>query len=107
MMKSIKDYILELQAIDQKDGESYLLVYDSLLWALAVSPLCDLKDIVTDLLSGPYEKMPIPMQVMIARIVALNSISIGDKKTFEHADLILSLYGDSETLKQIDIDWPE
>lgn len=106
-MKSVKEYILELRAIDQIDGESYVLAYDKLLWALAVSPLSELQDIVSDLLSGPYKELPIPMQVMIARIVAFKSISIGDKEMFDHADLILSMYGDYEILKQIAIDWPE
>ena len=106
-MKTVKEYMLALHAIDEKDGRSYLSAYDALIWAIASSPMCDLEDIVTDLLMGPYDKLPIPMQVMIARIVALNSVSIGDKETFDHAELILSLYGDPVTTKRIAVHWPE
>ena len=106
-MKTVKEYMLALYAIDGKDHKGYRSAYDDLLWALACSPMCDLEDIVTDLLMGPYDQLPIPMQVMIARIVALNSVSIGDKETFDHAELILSLYEDPEVTKHIAVYWPE
>ena len=54
-MKTVKEYMLALYAIDGKDHKGYRSAYDVLLWALACSPMCDLEDIVTDLLMGPYD----------------------------------------------------
>ena len=93
-MKNIKKCLDELLLIKETDYKAYSCAYDNLLWLLSISPMNDLKEVSSNILKGSYDyfSLPVPMKIMIARMVILQSILDKDKQSHDNASTILSLY---------------